>query len=279
MKLIASRMRLSESTPADLPRWSWLYLPLAFAAAQVITRGLDAGQGFYFRLFEGEIGVVELGTFAVLLPAIVMALMTYRSITGFGERWLGWWLLLFALGCLYFAGEEISWGQDFVGWKSPEFFQTKNLQKETNLHNLGLGVDRIPKFLVAVVLTVVGLILPIVRRARGVAWTPESGRLYWLLPTGVGTCAVGLAIAFRVAERIKTWFDLEAKPFFDINLKESHEFFLALFFALYMASLYVRLRSNRPKTARPAVSWRPSGPASSLPPRASGGSRISRSQA
>ncbi len=242
-------MGLSDQTPADLPRWLWLWLPLGIAAAQLLGRALDGGSGLYFVWFEGEIGVIELGTFAVLLPAIGLALAAWRQQRGAGIRWLAWWLPLFALGAVYFAGEEVSWGQHFVGWSSPEFFQRHNIQNETNLHNLGLKVDRIPKFVVAVVVLIAGLILPLVRHFRGTDWAPGRAGRYWLLPTMAGAGAAGLAIAFRLAERIKTWFDLEALPFFDINLKETHEFFIALFFALYAASLWSRLRT-RARTAR-----------------------------
>ncbi len=243
---MALTLQLSQSTRADLPSWLWLWLPLAAGESQVVVRALDTGQGFYFRSYEGELGLVELGTFVVLVPAIVLALITFRSRSKLSDPWLGRWLVLFALGCLYFAGEEISWGQHFMGWRSPEFFQAHNIQSETNIHNLGLSVDRIPKFVVAAVVLVAGLIMPVLRHARGVVWTPERGRRYWLLPTETGACAAGLAIAYRVAERIKTWFDLEATPLLDINLKESHEFFLALFFVLYISSLYARLRTYRP---------------------------------
>lgn len=239
-------MQLSQSTPADLPSWLWLWLPLAVVASQIVARALDTGQGFYFLAYEGELGLVELGTFVVLVPATVLALITFRSRSKLGDPWLGRWLLLFSLGCVYFAGEEISWGQHFMGWSSPEFFRVHNIQSETNIHNLGLSVDRIPKFLVAAVVLVAGLIMPVLRHTKGVVWTPKRGRRYWLLPTKTGACAAGIAMACRIAERIKTWFDLESTPFLDTNLKESHEFYLALFFALYISSLYIRLRAYRP---------------------------------
>lgn len=44
---------------------------------------------------------------------------------------LGWAALLFFLGM-----EEISWGQRVFGVETPEFLASRNLQNETNLHNL-----------------------------------------------------------------------------------------------------------------------------------------------
>ncbi|GEO06226.1 hypothetical protein AAE02nite_38900 [Adhaeribacter aerolatus] len=40
------------------------------------------------------------------------------------------------LVCVFLIGEELSWGQRFLGLESSEFFKSNNSQKETNLHNL-----------------------------------------------------------------------------------------------------------------------------------------------
>lgn len=52
------------------------------------------------------------------------------------RRWF-WGLL--AIAAFYVAMEEISWGQQIFGWESSAFFQKKNLQGETNLHNMFTG--------------------------------------------------------------------------------------------------------------------------------------------
>jgi len=43
------------------------------------------------------------------------------------------------LACFYVVGEEISWGQQVFDWDSPDWFKEKNLQGETNLHNMVTG--------------------------------------------------------------------------------------------------------------------------------------------
>jgi len=55
---------------------------------------------------------------------------------------------LFAL--IYFLGEEISWGQHFLEWNSPEFFMIANSQKETNLHNISGLFNQFPRLLVLI---------------------------------------------------------------------------------------------------------------------------------
>lgn len=43
-----------------------------------------------------------------------------------------------AFAVLFFAGEEISWGQSYFGWETPASYQDKAV--ETNLHNTDLPI-------------------------------------------------------------------------------------------------------------------------------------------
>ena len=56
---------------------------------------------------------------------------------------------LFCLGCLYFGGEEASWGQHWMGWDAPDQWAALNNQNETNLHNsnglAGSLLDQLPR--------------------------------------------------------------------------------------------------------------------------------------
>jgi len=45
------------------------------------------------------------------------------------------WMLLFAIGCLFIAGEEISWGQHLLNYNVPDYIIINNFQQEFNLHN------------------------------------------------------------------------------------------------------------------------------------------------
>ncbi len=50
-----------------------------------------------------------------------------------------WWLTPYLIIALFFfviAMEEISWGQAYLGWKTPDAFAEFNRQGETNLHNI-----------------------------------------------------------------------------------------------------------------------------------------------
>jgi hypothetical protein len=46
------------------------------------------------------------------------------------------WAWLFALGLLFCAGEEISWGQRIFGFATPAELEGANIQHEANLHNV-----------------------------------------------------------------------------------------------------------------------------------------------
>lgn len=44
--------------------------------------------------------------------------------------------VVFALGCFFIAGEEISWGQRILGLGTPDFLREVNVQGELTLHNI-----------------------------------------------------------------------------------------------------------------------------------------------
>ena len=49
------------------------------------------------------------------------------------------------LALTYYLGEEISWGQHFFNWNTPEIFNEINNQNETNLHNISNLLDQLPR--------------------------------------------------------------------------------------------------------------------------------------
>jgi hypothetical protein len=48
------------------------------------------------------------------------------------------YFLLLTFAFVFAAGEEISWGQRFIGFKTPEIIQQRNQQNEFNFHNLDI---------------------------------------------------------------------------------------------------------------------------------------------
>ena len=80
-------------------------------------------------------GLEWISALAFLSAAVLFFLAFLRSDkTLFRKR--SW--PLFALALLFFVafGEEISWGQHYLNYNAPEFFEEHNRQNEVNIHNL-----------------------------------------------------------------------------------------------------------------------------------------------
>lgn len=77
--------------------------------------------------------LVAAGMFAVA------AVRNAKASPGRPGRLIGGLLGLAAFGAFVIGMEEISWGQTWLGWESPDLFVEINDQKETNLHNIFNG--------------------------------------------------------------------------------------------------------------------------------------------
>ncbi len=64
------------------------------------------------------------------------------------NKFINIFLIIKILALIYFLGEEISWGQHFFKWTSPDFFKNANIQGETNIHNISNLFDQVPRALV-----------------------------------------------------------------------------------------------------------------------------------
>ncbi|MCF6355886.1 MAG: tetratricopeptide repeat protein [Candidatus Polarisedimenticolaceae bacterium] len=108
-----------------------------------------------------------------------------------------WFFVLLALACFYTFMEEISWGQRVFSFASPEFFKSKNLQGETNLHNFLVGpyatqMKAVIEYLLAAALSVYGFLYPLLLRLD---WHPAQ----WLERKGVAAPPFYLAPFFLTA--------------------------------------------------------------------------------
>lgn len=93
-----------------------------------------------FRIVTEESGVYETLTALMLLAAAVYLFRTVASLRRRAGRhpWLSTAAPL-VLGVLFVlaAGEELSWGQHYLGFATPESMEQVNVQNEFNLHNIG----------------------------------------------------------------------------------------------------------------------------------------------
>jgi Tetratricopeptide repeat len=108
-----------------------------------------------------------------------------------------------AMACFYVAMEEISWGQRIFGFETTEFFKTKNLQGEMNLHNMLTGPVSTPlkaalEYATAALLVGFGVLYPIatVLKIPPTSWLDRMGLpappfYLWPLFAVAGFCELG----------------------------------------------------------------------------------------
>ena len=224
----------------DLHRSIWLWcvpLPLLIHLG---SWQLDTTGEFFPKWIESESGLIENATALVLIPAAIFAIgIGLRLFRQLGPIYLFWFFSV-ALVCIGFAGEEISWGQHWLGWNSPDYFVENNRQGETNFHNLNIHFGRIVKTMLTLVIIIGGLILPFRHSKRAHERTSMQRFADIVTPTRVCVPAAAFVLGVRLVERFKTWFDLEW-GFIAVNLKESQELYIALFLLIYVWSTRVRL--------------------------------------
>ncbi len=223
----------------DLPTWLWLWLPLAIIAALYITRAVNLN---IYLLMKSEMGVIENLTIIFLIVAVITGILLFRQIPGFPVRWFKWWVVLISVGCFYFAGEELSWGQHYIGWTVPDTWAQLNDQSETNLHNtselFGFLFDNLPRFLLTLAALIGGIIAPVtfLVRKKPLSFTSAN---YWLWPTYVCIPVSVLAVTITIPTKIIENTDITLGVF-SIGMGEAKECMLAMFLMLYLWSVYVR---------------------------------------
>lgn len=235
---------------ADLPATLYLGLVLVPLIVQIGARMLDPANVWYERVFNGEMGVVELGTLVLLLAASILLAIEARRQFRRGEKTTGLLLAVLAVGAFVFMGEEASWGQWFFQWSSPEWFQEHNLQGETNLHNLGFVKKNVAKWSVIGGIGLFGVLL--VFRDP-----PKSGRLgpfdARILPTMASFPTAVVVVASHLGAKLLFLFwGLNDEEFTGIDIREATEFYVAMFGFIYALSL--RQRFGTPES--PAATQR-----------------------
>ena len=239
---LVSRARGGVVPPAaEVPRWLWLWFAPAVVGVQIAVLAWD--RDLYDRYIESESGLVENGTAAVLLAAIFFGASALRHRAVMANRLLTLWLAAVTLGCVYFAGEEVSWGQHWFGWETPEAIARINDQGETSLHNMSSWLDQKPRGLLLLWVVVGGFLYPIWTRVRSPRKTPASAWQAWFWPRYVCLPAAALAVLVRLPEYGRQWFEATILSWLAFRASEPQELAFALFLLIYLCSLYFRLRA------------------------------------
>ena len=220
----------------ELKSWLWLWLPVVLFI--LIFGSALISEYVHDTFFAGELGFIELATPLMLVPAIISGFVIFINREKLVTQQLGHWILLVTLACIYIAGEEISWGQQLVGWGTPEWVNEVNDQRETNLHNTSSWFDQKPRVLLEIFVLVGGIFLPIKRKLQGIN-LPRDSWQYWLYPTMVCLPAAILAIFSRMPERMNL-FDM-SEYIVDIRTSEIQELYFAIFLMIYLLSIRKKL--------------------------------------
>jgi hypothetical protein len=145
--------------------FSAFIVPLLFAGVLTV-RNVDPD--FYFDI-NREDHFVEWATTAFLLVGGLLAFWAAARARQ-GVPKYTWFYVLMGVGLILFALEEISWGQRVFGVRSTEFFLENSNQQEINAHNVmtqWTGIQT--KEVAAVVLTLYGIVFPLLARSRWVS--------------------------------------------------------------------------------------------------------------
>ncbi len=216
----------------ELPSWLWLWLPLLLLLLLTVLFFFSPELAKYWIGAEG--GLVELGTPIVLVPAVISGILCLRKYKLLPHGWLAGWLLLITAACVYFAGEELSWGQQLFHWGTPEVMLEINDQQETNIHNISSWFDQKPRLLLELWVLIGGIILPLWRRWKGIVYISDNWR-YWFWPSFI--CLPVAAISILVKEKLVDYWPYD----FQIRSSELQEFYFALFLFFYLYSCKRRL--------------------------------------
>ncbi len=227
---------MSDGTPATdrlAPLW-WLWLPLAFLALALVTANL--WPTFYELYVDGEHGFMESLQALHTFIAMLVALSAIPLARARGKPWLVAYLALAVLACFYVTGEELSWGQHFFGWSTPEGWAEINDQEETNLHNLGVLWNEVPRHVLSASVLIGGLAIPL---AAALWPAVRRNRLAIVLPPAC-LWLTALLSALGGLLREKDWIGgLELLP----RASEVQESFLFWFVLLYLIVLKRRIRA------------------------------------
>lgn len=149
-----------------LPHWSpgeWLLyavVPLLLLVALLAAK-YAGGAAVDYWVFESPIGVLESGVGGLAIAAAVVTLVAFFQ-PAIRHNWIvRGWLLAFVVAMVYFAGEDLNWGQYYFGWVPPDYFLTHNKEQETNLHNINSWFNQKPRLVVELWLVVACIAVPL----------------------------------------------------------------------------------------------------------------------
>ena len=195
---------------------------------------------------QREQGVVEIVTFlSALMAGLILLYSTWHLLQS--GNWLAAGIVgSISVATLIFAGEEISWGQIYLGWTTPSWWR-ENFGGSTELHSTKLPVSQ----LAAIFLLVMFFLLPLAWRFQPFLRLPVE--LEPAIAEGPVIFTIAFAAIYRELKGVYLWFtpleyqDRLYREFF-WGLNEHKEMLLAiamLFYALYRLPILKQIPLGR----------------------------------
>jgi hypothetical protein len=223
------------SDPGWNEAWWWLGIPLLVAAFVIGAYQISPEWYRRYVIPEGY-GVLEVSHFFIPLFGLLIAgglslLPFVRARPAvFTVAVIG------ALSCLYIAGEEMSWGQHFFHWNTPEYWAMVNRQDETNLHNTYAIFEKTPRSILEAGIFIGGLLVPIA--ALFWPWLRACRASLFLPPTALVPTAIGVLI-FKLIDRLQYGAHIPTLLF---RPSETIEFYLYFFILGYLIVFARRIK-------------------------------------
>ena len=111
------------------------FLPIFFISIIILLKiflGVDSSE---YREVVKEDGPIEYATTFVLFCSAIFSGLLISFFLRTGHKLYSLIYLVVTIGLVFFAFEEISWGQRIFGFETPDLFSS-NVQGETTIHNL-----------------------------------------------------------------------------------------------------------------------------------------------
>lgn len=211
----------------------WIGVPCLIAFVQLCIE-LFAAQALMAEL-HSERGSHEFIEFLFIGAAFLVAVSILTKLNFKTQKKLVLWTALAATCCLYVAGEEVSWGQHFLKWSTPEYWAHINDQHETNFHNTSSWLDQKPRLLLLIGIVIGGIIIPFLRKVKP-GLVPEKMAIIYP-PAVLGVTAV-FAVSANLIDKI---FEAIAEAPLLSRGSEVEELYLFYFVLLYMIILRRRV--------------------------------------
>ena len=213
---------------------------------------LDFCNESFFSRFWQENGFIENLSSLFLFIAIIFlfkARNLYRDI-----KFINIFLIIKILALIYFLGEEISWGQHFFKWTSPDFFKNANIQGETNIHNISNLFDQVPRTLVIIWCSLTVPITLLINKSQKInenllkILCPDKNLkflsiilLFFILPDlFVDKLGLHPGHVDALGQGIETSVFYDTITFNFLRLSEFHELIFTFYFFIYSLSIMKR---------------------------------------